>query len=422
MTLNEFIDAVAPIARAKIFHGAQLRDFETYVALGYVAPRSELFERGVSQYTPFGSDIDDQERMDCAGDFFGNLVDQGYFSQYGHGIPNVYGPITLVFYPNALRNSGSDHVTVRRGAIWSGDEDARQVLNAQGIRGLYNDKGYARRGEIQLHGGSLRLADLAHVIVNPITVNEQPLIERVSVLLRNVPGRTGFPVPVYGRRFFEDGALVYNQLVEWANDAPRSGGTYDTLPEELQKRFIPLGDWKYANVSRFAEYLAHGTLAKLRNEDGHLAAAVTFGADYEEPYYDDEADLIDSIAGLDTDQLRDRDEAMWQVERAEFHLNQARLIRALAERDEQIEAAWQEYTEAIEALNLWIEQTRRGILAGRDEMHERYLGSHDGELSANLTAWADEFEEIAIPYDDASAPEQALLDWRKVSEYSESGW
>lgn len=421
MRVEEFINAVAPIGRAKIFHGAQLRDFETYVGCRYVVPRAELFERDVTEYTPFDSDHDDQERMDCAADFFGNLVDQGIFSRNGGGIPNVYGPITLVFYPNALRNSGSNAVTVRRSAIWSSDEAAREVLDGGGIRALYNDKGYASRGEIQVHGGTLRLADLAYVVVNPITINGQALIERVRALLRDFPGRNGFPVPVYVRDFVEDGARVYAQIVEWATSAPLRGGAYDTLPADLQERFERLGGWKFANVPRFAEYLSHGTLSRLRNENGHLAARVAFDAEYEEPYYDDEADFVESIANLDTDQLRDRDEALWQVERAEFHLDQARRSNAY-NRQERIEEAWHEYVEAIEWLNQWISETSRRILADRDEMHEQYVGSHDGQLSANLTAWADEFEEIEIPDDDPTAAEHVLLDWRKVREYSESGW
>lgn len=422
MQIGDFIKAVSGKKHAKIFHAAQLRDFETYVEMGRIAPRSELFERGTAEYTPFGSDADDVDRMGCANDCFGNLIDQGNFSRKGNGIPNVYGPITLVFKPEALRSPGLGEVSVRRKAIWSANPAGREVLDASGVAALYNDKGFADSGEIQIHAGALRLQDVQYIIVNPITVNGVSLAQRVRDLVQNIPGRENNPVRVYERKFAEDGLPVYEELVTWASDAPARDSTYDTLPEGLQERFAHLGAWKHDNIRRFADYLSHGTLSRLAGENGHLAAGVDLQYAYEEPEYDDEADLIQDITALDADELNARDEALWQVERAEFHLGQARLAPESATRKEQIESAWQEYVEALEDLNLWIEETYKRILAGRDDMHERLLGSHDSQISSNLTAWADEFEALEIPYDDEGAPEQALVDWRKVRDYSEAGW
>jgi hypothetical protein len=422
MTVDEFIETVADIPHAKIFHGAQLRDFETYVRLGSVAPRSNLFERDADDYTPFGSDVDDHERMECGGDFFGNLLDQGKYSRWGNGLPNVYGPINLVFPPSALGDSGAKDVTVRRGAIWSSDEAAREILDAEQIRGLYNKDGFAKSGEIQVHSGSLHIADLAYVVVSPIAVGEQALVDRVRQLLKGVTGSNGYPIRVYERGFAEDGRDVYERLVTWAADAPTHGGTFDSLPEDLQARFGHLGDWKYSNFPRFAEYLSHGTLSRLAGRNGHLAPNVTFEADYEEPVYDDEADLLEQITSLNTDQLNERDDALSLVERAEFRLQQAQL-HEYEDEDEQtahIDNMWQEYIEAVEMLNQWIVDTRRSIIAGRDEMIERILGSHDGEMSVDLTVWADEFDEVDIPYLNSVASQTELLDWKKVLEYRES--
>ncbi|MHB1549571.1 MAG: hypothetical protein ACYCX6_00020 [Vulcanimicrobiaceae bacterium] len=421
MTVEEFIAAVAPIRRAKIFHAAQLRDFETYVERGYVVPRGELFERPPTDYTPFGSDVADVEG-NHANDFFGNLLDQGYYSRDGRGIPNVYGSITLVFYPLALRNAGSDEIYVRRRAIWSRDPVAREILNAEQVRELYDDAGYARCGELQIVGGTLRLDDLAFVIVNPIAVRGRNLADRVRQLLGALPGRIGFPIQVYSRTFILDGRDVYDALVQWAGAVTEHRGNYDTLPGQLQARFDPLPDWKFPNLERFAEYLEHGTLSLLRGEEGHLVANVARAPEDEEPYYDDQEYFLEGITSLDADQLYERDELIWHVERAEFRLTQARLVVDEDERAAQIEAYWQEYIEAIEALNEWIEDTRRRILAGRDDMHERYLGSHDGQLSANLTGWADEFEPVDFSKLDAGAREHDLMDWRKVADYSETGW
>ncbi len=420
MTVEEFVAAVEPIPRAKIFHAVQLRDLETYVHLGHVATRAELFEHSPVEYTPFGSDVDDQNQMDCAADCFGNLVDQGFFSTAGRGIPNVYGPITLVFYPVALRNSGSNEIIVRRGAIWSSDEAGRQALTPYGIRALFDSRGFTKRGELQVRHGLLRLADLAYVIVNPITINGQSLVERVRTMVQNLPGRNE-PVPVYERKFVANGREIYDEFVRWAGGAPQHQGAYETLPAGVRESIDRLGDWKYANISRFAEYLSHGTLSRMHNQNGHLKAGVAF-EDYEEPYYDDEADLLQRITSLDPEQLYDRDEAIIRIEHAELSLLDARAAPESDERDDFIEAAWREYTEAIENLNYWIEDARKAILAGRDEMHETIAGSHNSDLSAKLTGWADECEQIEIPYRDVTGPERRLINWRKVTNYSECGW
>lgn len=417
MTVEEFIEAVAPIPKAKIYHAAQLRDFETYVARGCVVPRGALFELPPTEYTPFGSDAADVGGGH-ADDFFGNLLDQGYFSNYGRGIPNVYGSLTLVFAPTALRNAGSNEVYVRRRAIWSADTAAREILDAQQVRELYNDAGYARSGEIQIVGGTLHLADLRSVIVS--SARGDALFERVQALLgRFNEGR--FPIQVYPRLFSPEGYTVYGELVDWARAAEVHGGAYESMPAALQQRFAHLGDWKYANLKRFAHYLEHGTLSALRGENGHLAPNVAVPFDDEGGYYDEEY-WLDGLTSLDEDQLFERDEAIWNIERAEFRLQQARLVADEDERANQVEARWDDYVEAIEALNSWIETTRQRILANQNEVHERFQQGHDSQLSANLGAWADEFEEVEIPTLNASAKEHDLLDWRKVREYSETGW
>lgn len=420
MTVEEFIAAVAPVRQAKIFHAAQLRDFETYVERGYVVPRGELFERPPSDYTPFGSDQADVDG-NHANDFFGNLLDQGFSSNYG-GFPNIYGPITLVFNPSALRNSRSNEVNVRK-AIWSAQPEARATWTTQQLRDCYNSDGYTKVGELQIVGGTLPLSDLAFVIVSDSDeTGNGPLITRVRALLENLPGREDNPVRVYLRQFNEQGRAIYASLTEWASGVVNHGGQYDTLPANVLAKFDSIPGWKYGNIKRFADYLDHGTLSRLRDEYGHLDINVAADLGHEEYDYDDSEDFLARITSLHEEQLYERDELMRHVERAEFHLNQARLDPDAEERASRIDNAWDEYVEAVEALNEWIEETRKRILAGQDDLHERFHGSHDGQMSWNLSAWADQFEPIAIPTFDVQAKEYELLDWRKVADYDETGW
>lgn len=424
MTIEEFVDCLVTLPNAKLFHAAQLRDFETYVRHGYVVPRAELFEEGNQVYTPFESDKDDVERMVCDADCFGNLIDQGNASKNGKGIPNVYGPITLYFWPRAMGNTGATEVTVRRNAIWSSQSSYTDVLDCAEIRGLYNAAGYAKSGEFQIRGGALQIGDLAYVVVNPITVNHQTLKTRVEQLLVDIVDRRGYPIAVYERDMNAEGSAIYQQLVGWAANVEENAGAYETLPASMKASFAHLGGFKVSNLERFAKYLDHGTLSRMRGELGQLPERVTF--EYE---YDDREDLDNNDFSLFTtlgeDVLYDRDAALNQVEVAESRLIQARISDHDdddKERTDRVDLAWENYREAVYELNSWIERTRNRILGTQNDLHESSVSGHDSQLSANLGCWADEFEEVEFPELDPDAPEQALVDWQKVRNYSESGW
>lgn len=419
MTVDQFLEAIGENPNARIYHGVQLRDLQTYIELGHIASRDELFERGEANFTPFGSDIDDQTKLTCGGDVFANLVDQGIFSVTGKGLPNVYGPITLVFRPAALRNSGATQVTVRRRAIWTSDEAAAEVLDGEGTRALYDERGYARSGEIQIQGGVLQMADLDYVIVNPIELNGRRLIDEVATAFHGTRKSDGSAIGSYTRKFRGNGERVYGQLANWAGNAPEHRGDPAALPPELREWFDALGDWKYGNVPRFADYLSHGTLSRLRNQPGHLVPAVAYDVEYDEPPYDYGDDWLEEIFTLNVDEVSARDEIVTRIERAEFHLEQARLTEDAENRDILLHNAWDEYVSAVEDLNEWIESTKCRILNDRDEMHAAVLGSHDSEASWGMTAWADEYVPIEIPEFDLNDPEPVLIRWADALDYAD---
>jgi hypothetical protein len=422
MTIEDFIEAVDPFAKARIHHAAQLRDLKTYVLLGHVASRSELFKQGKGGYTPFPSDSFDVLEG-CDDDFFGNLPDQSSYGKNGNSIPNIYGPITLVFRPSSLRDSGANNVTVRRGAIWSKNADSRVALTPDDVTRLYlNPFGTAGAGELQIHRGSLQLIDLESVIVNPITLHGHDLINGVRDLLGHTRTRHGHPINIVERDFGGDGRDIYDKLVAWAADFGENAGNYESLPGIIQERFARLGDWKKGNLKRFSGYLSHGTISVVF---GNTLAAETvdFDDDYDEPEYDTaepEYDFgrISDLTELSESELSERNEIMVETLRIEAALRKAR-ISLDGQRDADLISLWEDYVDIVDNLNQWIERIRNRILEGRDAMHESILGSHDGQLSADLTGWADEFDEVDIPRSDSEAYKTSLLNWRRVLRYSD---
>jgi len=411
-------------AGGRIYHAAQLRDLRTYAALGHVASRAELFERGPAAYTPFDSDADDVAVMNCDNDVFGNLLDQGQFMKSGRGIPNAYGPITLVFPHDALLRSGASEVSVRRNAIWRADDEGRRVLDPDAIDALYDANGWARGGEVQIVGGTLYLADVMYVLVNPISVNGTSLTDEVVACLAGVVSRRGQPIKVYERSLEgKPGGPMYEKLVAWAAEAPQNGGDVGTLPTDLAAWFasvtVPKKD---AQVKRFANYLSHGTISAVEDHAGHLPEKIALLED-ERPeddwdiYFDNwDAERF----GLSDEQIADRDIALAAVDRAEFHLRQAlRRDGTGVAPDVAVNTAWQEFLDALSDLNYWIETTRCGILGTRDEFHTSSPDAHDSEASVGMSAWADEFDEIDVPWDaDPLSVDLDEIPWRDVREYS----
>ena len=267
MTVQAFLDQMPEEANGgRIYHAVQLRDFRHYVALGCIASRKELFEAGRDSYTPFDSDGDDVNKMNCAADVFANLHDQGRYSAKRASIPNVYGPITLVFSGHALANSNAVGVNVRKGAIWSNDVDSRRPLEVSEVPQLYKANGWADQGELQLVGGTLHLEDLIFVLVNPVRIGGQDLLKHVCDIAGSIAATSGFSRSKVLARKFESADLeqTYERLVTWAALLQDHHGNADTLPPDLQAWFHKQrSSAKRENLRRFAEYLWAGTISAM---------------------------------------------------------------------------------------------------------------------------------------------------------------
>ena len=123
---NSLSQVVAELRRrnVKLCHACQLRDLKSYLQIGGVPSRNILASKNLP-YTPFDTDIGDQQKGTWKLIFF-NLSDFGYwFAQGKNNIPNPYGPILLCFDPKVLENANDISIT-----LWSaGASDFDRELN-----------------------------------------------------------------------------------------------------------------------------------------------------------------------------------------------------------------------------------------------------------------------------------------------------
>jgi hypothetical protein len=106
-----FVDSIRALVdlleerRVCLYHACQLRDLESYLDISGVPSRKLLEDEGLP-FTPYSSDVGDL-RNEAWDKVFFNLQDFGRgFAEEGRQkgwVPNVYGPILLVFRPEVLR-------------------------------------------------------------------------------------------------------------------------------------------------------------------------------------------------------------------------------------------------------------------------------------------------------------------------------
>ena len=100
-TLSSFVRRLEE-RRASLYHACQLRDFESYLAIGGIPSRQLLEWRGLG-FTEFDTDKQDQKN-DVWSKVFLNLEDFGkWFDSGKNAVPNPYGPVLIRVRPDMLR-------------------------------------------------------------------------------------------------------------------------------------------------------------------------------------------------------------------------------------------------------------------------------------------------------------------------------
>jgi hypothetical protein len=173
----------------RFHHAENLHDFAVYCREGALLARAEL-RRLSPSFTAFYSDPSDEERGALTR-VFGNLRDFGTIMACGRGaIPNVYGPIHLVFRPDCFAMM-SDLVITKTSIVSLGDSwraeaasTAREVDHIASGRAfddyVSRDWAYA---EVSCAESRLDFALLDKVIVEPIAFAGRRLVDVVRAEL-----------------------------------------------------------------------------------------------------------------------------------------------------------------------------------------------------------------------------------------------
>lgn len=194
--LDNHIAAKFAARRVRFYHAENLRNFATYCTWRAVLSRSELKQKDPVYYTRFYSDASDED-LGALTRVFGNIYDFGsIFARAGNTIPNVYGPITLVFKPTVFAQMTDISITpksiVNLGAAWT----AARVTDPAVVDEIVAGDAYGRpvapewqMSELSCENSSLSFDHLEKILVEPIVVVGRALIDYVkaTTLGLNVP-------------------------------------------------------------------------------------------------------------------------------------------------------------------------------------------------------------------------------------------
>lgn len=259
----------------RFHHAENLHDFSVYCDQGALLARAEL-RRLSPEYTKFYSDESD-EKHGALSRVFGNLRDFGTIMACGRGaIPNVYGPIHMVFRPECFALM-SDIVITKNSIASLGDswreQAARTTQTIDHIASGRDNDGHISRdwmyAESSCSESRLSFDLLEEVIVEPITVMGHGLYQLVLSTL-HMAGYDRVRVRVVERTYQRSENV----------DAIRAAVRFcEGLPEGLPARSpaieavaqLPEFGHCKAPVQRrlplWARYFYFGTLAELRTRD-----------------------------------------------------------------------------------------------------------------------------------------------------------
>ncbi|POD30580.1 hypothetical protein BKM14_19500 [Pseudomonas syringae pv. syringae] len=116
---------------ALLYHACQLKDFRSYIKLGGIPSRNKLLNSKL-EFTVFDTDRIDKEN-DVWDKVFGNFSDFGreFTKESSNSQPNPYGPIQIVFKPNALRSTSDLCISLRSAGARGFDREKESIKNSQ---------------------------------------------------------------------------------------------------------------------------------------------------------------------------------------------------------------------------------------------------------------------------------------------------
>jgi hypothetical protein len=258
-------------------HAENFHNFSMYCEQRALLARTEL-RRLSAEFTRFYSDQSDEKRG-ALSRVFGNLRDFGVIMACGRGaIPNVYGPIQLVFRSDCFAAMSDIIITKRSiatlGDLWRAQAASTAQLVDHIASGRPND-GYISRdwmnAELSCAESRLSFGFLEKVIVEPVTVMGQRLCDHVRSAL-HIAGYGGVPVTerTYDRaenlRAIRAAVQFCERLPEGLPEESPAFQAVSQLPEFSDRRveFQP-------RLALWARYFYFGTIAELRTRDRRFA-------------------------------------------------------------------------------------------------------------------------------------------------------
>lgn len=279
-TLDLYIAEKFEAVGIRFHHAENLHNFYIYCEHQALLARTEL--RRLSQgYTRFYSDESD-ERRGALSRVFGNLRDFGVILASGKNtIPNIYGPIQLVFSSGAFK-AMSDVVITKNSVVTLGDAWRAQAATSPATidtisAGRPSDGHVARDwtyAEVSAAESRLSFDLLERVIVEPIAIAGKPLLRLVQTALHKA-GHRG--VPVVERSFVRAESLAALRAAVGYCDRLPEGLTEDSVDFAALKDFPEFSQCNPAvqrRLTLWARYFYFGTVAEVRNHDRQLQEAM----------------------------------------------------------------------------------------------------------------------------------------------------
>lgn len=272
VTLDAYIARKFQARGVRFFHAENWRNFQSYCAAGAVLCRGELMRRDGEGFTAFYSDDEDRARG-ALGRVFGNLNDLGsVYARFRRTIPNVYGPIMLVFQPWVFARMQGIRITQRSIVSLHGGWESAALRTAHQIDELVPEYGAGNLDgrdwfacEISCENQTLPFDALERVCVEPIVVQGQWLRDRVEAELRS----HGIFVPVEERSYADQSKpAALQSLVELCEglQPPSDQGAWFLDFGRLPETFREMDLQKQRRVALWCRYFTYGTVLPLQSE------------------------------------------------------------------------------------------------------------------------------------------------------------
>jgi hypothetical protein len=272
MALDAYISRRFQECGVRFYHAENLANFRTYVAEGAVLCRKRLMRRNPNGYTAFYSDVED-EALGVLGRVFGNLYDFGEIFGRGRGaIPNVYGPIMLIFRPKVFSVMRDIRITPRSIATLHAQWASAALSTKTQIETLLQGDDYGNPihpawqfCELSCATSELSVSMLERVLVEPIEVYGQRLTEVVQAEL----DAHGLTVAVEERSYWNRSNLeVLQELVGLCEELKpqRRQHNWELAPSQLPTPVHELAQERQKRVALWCRYFTYGTVLPLREK------------------------------------------------------------------------------------------------------------------------------------------------------------